>query len=155
MWSLGSVDAMKSGLTRSMDSLDDISPHILSTLFIVYCRAALAVSGIICVFLFGSVLVDRLIVRRYTLPEHEQPTAPPPGLGFWHTNSSLDSLDSPVQEAQGQISVSPLIRHFTRIDTFVSSPSLDEDEYLEFDRLLFYKNLNNSSHFLRRDSFVG
>lgn len=39
------------------------------------------------------------------------------------------------------------------ISRFPGSPTPESDDYLAFNRKLFYQNLNNSSQYLRRDSF--
>lgn len=121
---------------------------VLFSLSAVLFRIALAAAGISCTFLAGSFLVSRLIVHRYKLPEHDLP-------GSSHlsvTGNSPESFDKSSGISSHVRALSPL--HNRILCSKRSTVSLPETDDYPFDRLLFYKNLNNSSQFLRRDSFV-
>lgn len=138
-----------------MESSSGNNQVLVSVLNTICYRAVFSVLGISCVFLFGSFLVDRLIVRRYKLPEHD--LAPTESVHFEisHHNSSFESHSDSLEDSDAI--EQPLLNpdfHHTRLKRFVPSPTPEDDEYLQFDRLQFYKNLNNSSQFLRRDSFI-
>lgn len=96
-------------------------------------------------------LIDRLVLRRYHLPEIKAPSLDRSQslvFGFKCFDTEEEETGSTILDLEEES-----LPRFGRTKRYLS-PSPEDDEHLSFDRQLFYENLNNSSQYLRRDSFI-
>lgn len=124
--------------------------HDLSFLYQSLAFRVVLISSILVLFPYLVYLaIDILVVTNYnpeTLqpkPYYAQNECLPPVIVDIDTSYLIDSADSLPNSLPPRFNTSRIL----------GSPTPEGDDYLAFNRKLFYQNLNNSSQYLRRDSF--
>lgn len=125
--------------------------HELSLLYQSLTFRAVFIFSVLLLFpYFVYLAIDILVVSNYN-PESFGPKSIN-AVGEFLPSVILDPERSLLIDSAGSLPQS-LPQSQRIISRFPGSPTPESDDYLAFNRKLFYQNLNNSSQYLRRDSF--